>query len=237
MTRPFEGEFVELQHNAIRSWLAITDDVILVGDKEAGAKKVAEEYGCRLIPCKRNKQGVKLVNDVVRVIRENAKYGTVLFTGAETIYFGEDLFCAMERVLDLDTCLVIGQRHDLMKRLGDFYPTEEAKKLLRGTGELHPGYCIEYFMFKGDPWGDDLPEFAAGRPGYDNCLVWKALDNKVYVIDATQVIWAGHQEHGSRHRSGFLADQNRKMMRDECGYAEVKGATWRMDRKGLYYAR
>jgi hypothetical protein len=224
MVRDFEGEFDQIQHNAIRSWRGITDDVILVGDREKWAKEVAEGLGCRLIPCQRNAEGVKLVNDVIRVVQAEAKYDTVLFTGAETIYWGSHFHFVEMAMRELGTWLVIGQRRDLIGPIGTFRPVQLWYDKLVGTGKLHPGYCIEYFLFRGDPWGE-LPEFAAGRPGYDNCLVWKALDNGIVVADATGVVWAGHQEHGQRHRSGTLADRNRKTMREECGYSEVRHAT------------
>lgn len=217
MIRPFEGEFVEIQRNSLLNWTEITDDVILVGDREKDADTFAGYFECRLIPCKRNAEGVKLVGSAINTVRRQAVNDWILFTGAETLYGGGVLAAASlaDAVWDDGTpLLIIGQRHDL----------EE------GIESLHPGYCIEYFLFRGDPWGD-LPDFAAGRPGYDNCLVWRALHNGVPVIDATEIIHASHQQHGSRHRTGKLADRNRSTMRDECGYAEVRHATWRIDQE------
>jgi len=218
MVRPFEGEFLEIQRNCLLNWVELSDDVILVGDTEAGAADMAKDFECRLLPCRRNAEGVKLVNDVIKVVMENAREEWILFTGAETRYtskVGLAINGAIEANLG-DNVLIVGQRHDVL-------PGKPPS--------LRHGGCIEYFLFHGDPWGD-LPEFAAGRPGYDNCLVWKAVDNGVPVIDATAVIRAMHQDHGSRHRTGVLAKRNRKTMHEECGYAEVKNATYAMDQNG-----
>lgn len=241
MVRPFVGEFDLIQRNAIRSWWAITADVILAGDTEAGAAEVAEEYGCRLIPVRRNAEGVKLVNHTIAMIQREKRNDVVLFTGAETIYWEYQLRAVIDSIErkrpEWEAWLAIGQRHDLRHSLGNLSViTRRRFQELNWSGEPHPGFCIEYFLFKGDPWFM-LPNFAAGRPGYDNCLVWKALDNGVPVIDVSKVVWAGHQEHGERHRHGELADRNRQMMREECGYAEIRHATWEMDKEGQIHER
>lgn len=213
MVRPFEGEFREIQRTCLLNWIELSDDVILVGDAEKDAAKFASDFECKLVPCQRNSEGVKLVGSAIDAIMCNAENKWVLFTGAETLY--DDSVIAAVEAVDAAfpagrSILVVGQRIDVAKD---------------GNLTVHPGYCIEYFLFRGDPWGT-LPEFAAGRPGYDNCLVWKALDNEMPVVDATGVILARHLEHGSRHRTGKLADRNRKTMRKECGYAEIRHATY-----------
>ena len=61
---------------------------------------------------------------------------------------------------------------------------------------------IDYFVFSRGLYGPDMPPFVL-RVFWDNWLVWKALDSKKPVVDASRAVMAVHQNHDySYHPQG-----------------------------------
>jgi hypothetical protein len=110
-------------------------------------------------------------------------------------------FCdAVKRVRETHRrFLMVGRRWDteLSERL-DFGSRDWESRLrervfregLRRTSEW-----IDYFVFTRGLYGANLPSFVVGRVFWDNWLVWKALDSKYPVVDASAMVMAVHQNH------------------------------------------
>src|SRR6185437_1024202 len=60
-------------------------------------------------------------------------------------------------------------------------------------------WWIDYFVFSRGSYGHGLPPFAVGRACWDNWMVWKALDSKLPVVDASPAVVAVHQNHDYKH--------------------------------------
>ena len=54
--------------------------------------------------------------------------------------------------------------------------------------------AIDYFLFRKNSL-KSIPDFAIGRPGYDNWLIWYARRNFIPVIDISKEIRVIHQTH------------------------------------------
>ena len=66
------------------------------------------------------------------------------------------------------------------------------------TGKQRTPDWIDYFVFSRGLF-TDLPPLVVGRVFWDNWTVWKALEMKKPVVDASRVILAVHQNHDYGH--------------------------------------
>lgn len=73
--------------------------------------------------------------------------------------------------------------------------------MIKQEGKNRGPWGIDYFIFPRE-FFNNLPPFALGRAYYDNWLIWKALNLKGSVVDATDRITAIHQNHDYSHVSG-----------------------------------
>jgi hypothetical protein len=97
--------------------------------------------------------------------------------------------------------LVIGRRTDVSSLDAGFLHADQPRASLAE-------YCsrfgrlarspMDYFVFPRNTIGP-LPEFAVGRPGWDNWMVYNARRRGIPVVDATNVVLAVHQTHGYAH--------------------------------------
>ena len=66
-------------------------------------------------------------------------------------------------------------------------------KVSRESGSLFIPDAEDYFFFGGEyPW-HKIPEVVMGRPGYDNFIVFTAVESNLTVIDVTRTMLAVHQ--------------------------------------------
>jgi hypothetical protein len=77
------------------------------------------------------------------------------------------------------------------------------RRALSERGRLHAPTGIDYFVFPRLSFAE-LPEFAVGRPGWDNWLLRRAGQLQLDIVDGTSRITAIHQSHDySHHRDGY----------------------------------
>ena len=67
-----------------------------------------------------------------------------------------------------------------------------------------PTNWIDHFTFRRGLY-TDIPDFAIGRSGYDNWLLWKAEDSGARLIDVTRHCTVVHQRHDYSHSNGAAA--------------------------------
>tara|TARA_B100001173_G_C15985161_1_gene546405 strand:+ start:832 stop:1476 length:645 start_codon:yes stop_codon:yes gene_type:complete len=67
-------------------------------------------------------------------------------------------------------------------------------KNAQNNSKKHACTGIDYFIFRKETF-KNLPDFAIGRPGYDNWLLWHARRRMLQLIDASSEIHAIHQNH------------------------------------------
>jgi hypothetical protein len=203
--KPFRGHINIIQRNALKSWTLLHPDVevILFGDEE-GAAEAARDLGIRHEPhVERNEFGTNLLNYMFERAETIAHHGVLCYVNCDIILTG-DFLRAVERVqAKRPKFLMVGRRWDVpITSPLDFSDPgwgEKVRNLALSTNVQREEFWIDYFVFSRGFYGHDLPAFAVGRPGWDNWMVWKALDSKLPLVDASPAVVAVHQNHDYAH--------------------------------------
>lgn len=198
--KPFCGNTAFIQRNALKSWTLVHPDaeVILFGDDD-GAAQVCAELGLRHEPyVERNEFGTKRLDYLFARAQAIARYDLLCYANCDMILLSD--FCrALHRLRAAhDEFLMIGRRTNV-DVLG-LWPFEDSswevrlRSVARRSGKRRPPDWIDYFAFTRGLFGADIPPFAL-RVVWDNWLVWRALDLRKPVVDASPVVLAIHQNH------------------------------------------
>lgn len=208
--KPFTNPHIAtIQRNAIQSWIHLGRDVevLLVGD-EPGMGEVAEEYGLRQLKevvCSEN--GTPLVSSIFALARQASLAGQaelLAYLNADIMVLPDFVEGARQVSSRVERFLVIGQRWDLdVRELLDFSPgwDERLRADVQGRGRLHLPAGSDYFIFPHDLFAE-IPDFAIGRAGWDNWMIFHARQQGWPVIDATPSIMVIHQDHDYSHLPG-----------------------------------
>jgi hypothetical protein len=206
--KAFTGHIGIIQRNAIRSWMLLHAEVeiILLGNDE-GTAEVAREFGLRHEPkIERNEFGSYLVNSAFAKAQAMARHEVVCYVNCDVMLM-EDFRRAVQQVAEAECeFLMVGRRWDVnISEAWAFgkanWQTELRNLALRGGKQRGPDW-IDYFAFSRGLYGADVPPFAIGRTCWDDWLVWKAIDSKKTVVDASPVVMAVHQNHDYKHHPG-----------------------------------
>lgn len=205
--KPFTHPLIRtIQRNAIQSWLRIhpTPKILLFGDRE-GVAETAAEFGVTHVKgVRRTETGCDRMDDVITRGYELTTYDTCVYANCDMIlppYFGD-----IVRAIDCERYLVIGQRWntDVIDEL-DFAPGwwRKLETYARATGHSGGLSSMDYFVHQRGMFAP-LPELAVGMWFTDNYLVSRALADGVPVIDASEIVFAIHQQHTHDHYPGGL---------------------------------
>ena len=200
--KPFAGHSEIIQRNAIQSWLQLKPqcEIILCGTDQ-GVSEIAMEYDLIHIPdIESNDFGTPLLNSAFNKVRQVSKNNLTCYVNADIIILNS-LIDAI-RLVPFQHYLLLGQRWNMdITDLIDFDKLgweEELKHVLNKRGQLQPPFGSDYFVFNKEiKW--EMPEFAVGRPGWDNWLIYKARALNLPVVDGTKVVVAIHQNHDYSH--------------------------------------
>jgi len=201
--KPFLGHIEIIQRNAIQSWKLLHPEceVILFGD-EYGIKEFASKHEIRHIPeIKRNEYGTPLVSDSFNQAQNDSKSNILCYVNADIIFLDDVSILISEIIKTMNRFLIVGRRWDLdIKNLLNFDVNWQLQMVnqLNLRGKLHPKYGIDYFIFTKNLF-DEIPDFAVGRPGWDNWMIYYARSLHCPVIDASDAITAIHQNHDYSH--------------------------------------
>ncbi|HEX9116164.1 MAG TPA: hypothetical protein VGA61_08860 [Anaerolineae bacterium] len=200
--KPFAGHSGLIQRNAIASWRRLTPlpEIILCG-QDAGVAETAAEFGVRHlpdIPC--NAYGTPLLSAAFARVQALAAHPLICYANADIIFL-TDLPAALSSI-PFARFLLAGQRWDLDVTepldlaAGD--PESRLRQEVAVRGRRHPPSGSDYFVF---PRGSirDLPEFAVGRIGWDNWLLYYARSLGMPVIDGSEAVTVIHQNHDYAH--------------------------------------
>lgn len=198
--KPFTGEINIIQRNAIGSWkmLRPEPEISLIGD-EADTHEVCREFGIRHIPeVERNEYGTPLVSSIFKEAQKKVSCNIFCYINADII-LTQDFIEAVALVKKWSNrFLMIGRRRNvnIAERVNFDDPdwVSRIKSHAKHNGTLYSPKGIDYFVFTRGVFTDVLP-FAIGRASWDCWLVYHARYSKIPVIDATQKIWAIHQNH------------------------------------------
>lgn len=205
--KAFIGHSAIIQRNALQSWLKLEPrcEIILYGD-DAGVADAAAEFHVQHIPdVERNAYGTPLLSSAFRLVQQRASHPLVCYVNADIILL-KDLRQAISLV-SFQQFLMVGQRWnvDISAPMDFQHPDWEQnlRRRLSQDAQLQPPFGSDYFIFAKDiNW--DFPEFAVGRPGWDNWIIYRARSLRLPVIDATLACTVIHQNHDYAHIKGGM---------------------------------
>lgn len=210
--KKFEGHFKTIQTNAIKSWTNIDPKMeIIIFDENKEAQIIAKRnQAIYITDIKKNEKGTPYLSYMFQQAQKISKYKICCYINCDIIItenFATTIKTIHERFKS--NYLVIGSRYDLdWDKIIDFSNSEaliEFQKIAKENSKKHSVSGIDYFAF---PKGfyKDMPDFLAGRVGFDNWLIWCARKKRAAVIDASEEIFAIHQNHDYSHLKGGRFD-------------------------------
>lgn len=228
LPKPFREHTSIVQRNAIGSWLQSCPscEVLLLGEDE-GVVEASSAFGVRHVSkVRRSKFGTPLVSSIFEIAEREAKYDLLCYVNSDIILMS-DFFKAIEKVTRLkQKFLMIGRRWNVevptLLDLCDSHWEEKLRLLAIQKGVIETPRGLDYFVFRRG-FGQSLPDFAIGRPYYDNWLVYRARASGCIVIDASQAVMAIHQKHDYSHISKKIPGENRLVLYTQRIFSGVYG--------------
>jgi hypothetical protein len=238
--KPFVDPHIRIiQWNAIQSWVHLGEEVevILVGD-EPGMAEAASELGVRqLTDVARTPQGTPLVSSIFAQARRASLSPLLAYTNADMLFLPDLVQAAGQVVAQADRFLLIGQRWDLdVCELLDFSTGWDTRlrRVVQSRGRLHPPAGSDYFVFPRSCFAD-IPDFAVGRSGWDNWMIYYAWTTRMLTIDATPAVRAIHQSHNYGHLPGGVphydleeSEANRRLAGGKAHLYLILDANWQL---------
>jgi hypothetical protein len=205
--KPFTNPHIAaIQVNAIRSWMALGEDidVVVIGD-EPGLEEVVCELGVPHLPnVARNEQGTPMISSIFQLAREYTSSPLLGYVNADIILHPNLLAACCSLLSNVKSFLMVGQRWDLdVTEVVDFSPGWDERLYDRAKkhGKLHTASGSDYFIFPRSCF-ESIPDFAVGRAGWDNWMIYHARRRGWPVVDATQDVMIIHQNHDYSHLPG-----------------------------------
>lgn len=234
--KPFIGNINIIQRNSIQSWLKLVsaNQIFLFGD-EFGVAENAKEFGINHIPfIRRTNLGTPLINDAFNQTKSIVQTRFLCYLNSDIILLSD--VAKILSNIKKNEFLLVGRRWNLdVEKPIDFYADWESniRAEVEKRGKLFSEFGIDYFIFPSELC-IDMPDFAVGRPGWDNWLIYQIRSQRKCVIDATEGIMAIHQNHDYSHIPkatkvnsyfGPEADENLRLIGSEKCLFSVNDAT------------
>ncbi|EKX31566.1 hypothetical protein GUITHDRAFT_122239 [Guillardia theta CCMP2712] len=187
-----------------------------------GVKEVSERFGFKhAADVDVNAQGTPLLSSIFRRMKEISSAKIFILVNADIILFPDILAVIQSTAKRFSDFLIVGRRHNTDSTfLGDWVPcgtfgsrgtepelVEKARESedwnqLREHAKLHgtehTRWALDYFVLTRDLF-QSVPDFAFGRPAYDNWFVRSVIEMGRPVIDASSLVVAIHQAHSYAH--------------------------------------
>jgi hypothetical protein len=205
--KPFtHPHIVTIQRNAIRSWVELGSEVevFLIGEEE-GMAQAASELEVRHLPqvvC--NSRGTPLISSIFDLARRHAAGQLLAYVNADILLLPDFLAAARQAARLAEQFLLVGQRWDLdVLQALDFSDgwQERLGQQVQSAGKLHPRGGSDYFIYPRACF-EQVPDFAVGRAGWDNWMIYEARRRGWPCADATPSIRVIHQSHDYSHLPG-----------------------------------
>jgi len=237
--KPFKGNAIQLQENALSNWRRLDPflEIIIYGGGE-GISERARRFDARHIPDIRcSAKGIPDFSAIVEHAALNARHDIQVYLNGD-ILLPPDFILQVKHVA-FDQYLIVGQRIDLMREavfnhLAYEWNNEIRRNSLAGKARLHAPTGEDYFVFPRGLWRGLKPLFV-GRGGYDNALIAHCLRRRIPIVDATWSIHVVHQWHDYQHAKGANATfsgedalSNRRLHDIEHSCRNVEDANWRL---------
>jgi hypothetical protein len=194
-----------IQTNALLSWSKLPGvEIILMGDEE-GISEAATRIGAlHVADVRRNEKGTPLVSSMIHLARDRGS-GTLLGIINSDMIIMQDLLNAVTTVSTGPREFVLmGRRWDVaIDDRMDFSEgwEDRLRTRVRQAGELHRPAGSDFFLFPRNCY-EDVPDFAVGRAGWDNWMIYEARRKRWTVVDCTPSVTVIHQNHDYGHLPG-----------------------------------
>ena len=205
--KSFENPHINtIQSNTLRNWQALGEEVaVAVIGGDPGITEVCEEYGIQQLPDVRtNEKGTPLISSIFELGSSLNQSPYLVYANAD-ILFLPDLVSAVRRLAETKgPFLAVGQRFDMdITDPVDFHGDWPAqlRTWMAEKGRLHGQTGSDYFIY---PRGcfEDIPDFAVGRAGWDNWMLYQTRYQGWKLVDGTPAITVIHQNHDYAHLPG-----------------------------------
>lgn len=245
--KPFAGHSAIIQRNALKSWTLLHPnvEVILFGD-DLGAAETARELKLRHEPfVRRSEHGSKRLDYMFSTARAIAHHDILCYVNCDIILM-DDFLRALKQVRGQHSkFLMVGRRWDIeMPEPVDFLQASwrsrlQGVALMRGVQRSEE--WIDYFAFSKTLYGSSVPPLVVGRVHWDDWLLWKAMQLKATVVDASDTVIAVHQNHDYGYhpngKHGVWEDlESRRNLELGGGYGHlrsIRSASFRLKPTGL----
>jgi hypothetical protein len=204
--KPFTNPHIDLiQRNAIQSWPHLGEEVevLLIGD-EPGIADVAAEFGVWHVPdVEKNYWGTPLVSSIFARARQTSQSPVMAYVNADIILMPDFLQACRLVSSQMDWFLIVGQRWDLDLSADICFTGDWDRRLVMEVakrGRKNPS-GMDYFVFPRQSFAA-IPDFAIGRAGWDNWMIYHARQHGWPVVDVTPSVVAVHQNHDYSHLPG-----------------------------------
>jgi hypothetical protein len=197
-----DSHIATIQRNAIRSWTLLPETEVILLGKEEGLDEAARELGVKHFPdVARNKSGTPLISSMFQLAREHSESGALCIINTDMILMTDFIRAAQHTLKLKDRFVMLSQRWDMdIPEPIEF--TEGWQDRLRssaqGQATLHRPAGSDFFLFPLSCYAE-VPDFAIGRAGWDNWMIYKARQEKWAVIDGTPSMMIIHQNHDYGH--------------------------------------
>lgn len=205
--KPFTNPHIAtIQQNALRNWqqLGPQVEVLVIGD-EPGLASAANELGlCHLPEVQRSAGGTPIIHSIFDLARQASDSPLLAYLNADILVLPEFVRAALDVQRQLPRFLIVGQRWDLdVTEPLDFSPNWEARlwQRVQQHGILHRPAGSDYFIFPRELYME-MPDFAVGRAGWDNWMIFHARSQGWPVVDGTPTLRVIHQNHDYSHLPG-----------------------------------
>lgn len=242
--KPFTDPHIKIiQTNSIKSWTKMGQDyeIFIIGD-EPGMAELAKELNVKQIKeVKKNKFGTPLLSSAFTLARESSRSEILIYVNSDIIFSPNlnDIF----KFLPKGDFLAAGRRWDLdINNYLDFNNPNWQNSLeedVKKNGRLHSPAGIDYYIFPKELL-PDLPDFAVGRVGWDNWVIYEAKRKKIPLIDITEFAIVIHQNHnypsfnkGVQRKTNPEAKKNKALAKEACFIYNLEDADFKLTPNGL----
>jgi len=204
--KPFtDVHIATIQRNAIKSWALLPEvQVFLLGDEE-GVDREAGKLGVRHLPgVKCSESGTPLISSMFQLARENSNSQLLCIINTDILLLPDFIQAARRVASQSKKFVLLGQRWDLdLSQPVEFTEgwQDRLRSIVQDQGQVHRPAGSDFFLFPRTCY-TEVPDFAIGRAGWDNWMIYQACKSGFPAIDATHDVLVLHQNHDYSHLPG-----------------------------------
>ena len=211
--KPFQGHNGIIQRNALKSWKLLHPDVeVIVFGEDEGAAEVCAELGLVHHPrVERHESGRNRLDYMFQRARQIARHEHLCYCNCDIVLL-QDFWTGFQKARAWrEQFLLVARRWDT--DITEPIPFEErgwmesVRRLALTKGFQRNEFWIDVFLFRRGMYLD-MPALIVGHCYWDNWMIWKALSERVPVLDGTAFVMPVHQNHGYNPAFGRAKDES-----------------------------